>query len=361
MLQPALPHYRIDFFQRLYNRYGNNFMVYYSPTKMGALTDENDNFSWAKPIGTIAHPIKGVEWQRRAIRVPIKRGDVVIVCGAPRTLSTLVVLLLARAKGAKTVWWGQYWGANSTELKKTIRMFLSKMSDCLLFYTDQEALQYAEDNNDDRPTGALNNGISISKIKEYRLEYDPVKRANNILFIGRLTRKANLTLLLQALSDERLTSCTLHVVGDGDEEETLRQLAKDQGVEKRIVWYGGISDERKIADVANLCSVFVYPGQVGLSLIHAMAYGLPCIIHNTKKRHMPEIAAFEADVTGSAFCEGSSQSLATSLVEMMVNNVEMRQMSANCITSIDDDFNTESMARRFGTFIKSIQIGGGYD
>ena len=36
--------------------------------------------------------------------------------------------------------------------------------------------------------------------------------------------------------------------------------------------------------------IFVYPGEVGLSLIHAMAYGLPCLVHSDRLKHMPEIS-----------------------------------------------------------------------
>lgn len=361
VLQPALPNYRIDFFERLYSLYGNNFTVYYSPMEMGALTDEGAQFKWAEPIGPIVHPIKGVEWQCRAIRIPIRKGDVVVVCGAPRTLSTLAVLLIARAKGAKTIWWGQYWGANSTELKKKIRMLISRISDHILFYTDQEVIKYNGDNTNPKPAGALNNGISVSSIKKYRSAYDPVKRTKNILFIGRLTKKANLNLLIDSISDERLKDFALQVIGEGKEEEKLRQLAKSKGVEHKVFWHGGTSDERVIGSIANQCSVFAYPGQVGLSLIHAMAYGLPCIIHNNRKRHMPEIAAFEENVTGSTFCEGSSQSLATSLAELMLNDEKKLQFSINSTSIVDEDFNTESMAKRFQIFIDSILYGGARD
>ena len=37
-------------------------------------------------------------------------------------------------------------------------------------------------------------------------------------------------------------------------------------------------------------SYICLPGAVGLSLIHAMAYGLPCLVHSNRLQHMPEIA-----------------------------------------------------------------------
>ena len=72
-----------------------------------------------------------------------------------------------------------------------------------------------------------------------------------------------------------------------------------------------MAEEPDIAQIANRCRLFVYPGGVGLSLIHAMAYGLPSIIHDDRWRHMPEIAAFQDGRTGRTFEREDPGSLAS--------------------------------------------------
>ena len=66
-----------------------------------------------------------------------------------------------------------------------------------------------------------------------------------------------------------------------------------------------LSNEEEISKLYNFCRCFVYPGEVGLSIIHAMSYGLPAIIHNNINHHNPEHAAFTNEVNGLVFDENN--------------------------------------------------------
>ena len=102
-IQPAMPAYRLDFFRRLSIHYGDAMHVYYSLVDMEALTAPRQLEAWEHPIGPIRNPLRGVEWQVGALSVEIRRGDLLVVCGAPRNLSTLLVLLKARIWGARSI------------------------------------------------------------------------------------------------------------------------------------------------------------------------------------------------------------------------------------------------------------------
>jgi glycosyltransferase involved in cell wall biosynthesis len=360
IIQPALPAYRIDFFRRLAERYGDKFFVYYSPIDMGILTETSIRNGWEYPIGPMLNPVRGTEWQVKALSILFGRDDIVVVCGAPRNLSTLLVLIKARMKGARTVWWGHYWSATTSSRRHLIRMKLAKLADALLFYTDAEVTRFHEDGfSHAGPVGALNNGIDLSQISHLRRAYKSDERERNLLFIGRLTEKARLGLLITALAEPTLAGAHLHVIGAGSAETSLRVEATAQGVANRITWHGGIADETRIAEVANRCSVFVYPGQVGLSLIHAMGYGLPCIVHHQPLHHMPEIAAFKNGATGATFCEGNAASLAFE-TSRLLNDSPLREIySGNCIKVTQDRYNTSHMAERFIEFIEQLEAGTG--
>ena len=354
-IQPALPAYRLDFFGRLAEHYGPQMRVHYSPQQMGTLTAARPQAPWAVPIGPMRHPLRGVEWQSGTLSVPIRRGDTVVVCGAPRNLALFAVLARARLAGARTVWWGQYWSATSTAGRHRLRMRLSRMADALLFYTDAEVQKYRADGwTHAGPVGALNNGLDQTEIRRLRQPYDPAARGQELLFIGRLTDKANLGLLIGALALPGLGGVHLHVIGDGAAEGALRARADAAGLGGRITWHGGTTDEERIAAVANRCAAFVYPGQVGLSLIHGMAYGLPCVVHDQPLRHMPEIAAFADGQTGAAFAEGSAEALAQALAALLAAPERRRQMAEACLAVTASDYSTESMAARFIDFIDRL-------
>ena len=59
--------------------------------------------------------------------------------------------------------------------------------------------------------------------------------------------------------------------------------------------------------------LFIYPGSVGLSLIHAYNYGLPSIIFSDMRYHMPESAAFKEGFNGISYKKDSATSLARSI------------------------------------------------
>lgn len=354
-IQPALPAYRVDFFQRLAAHYGQDMRVYYSPVDMGAITAPRDLARWEHQIGAMRHPFPGVEWQVGALGVPVRRGDIVVVCGAPRNISTLLLLAKARMKGARTIWWGHYWSASSEAHRHRLRMKLSRLADALIFYTDAEVARFHADGwTHPGPVGALNNGIDLTEVSTLRRRYDPAERGKNLLFIGRLTPKAQIDLLIAAMAEPTSDDVSLHVIGDGPQEADLRAMAAARGVADRITWYGGTTDERRIAEVANRCAAFVYPGQVGLSLVHAMGYGLPCIVHNMPIRHMPEIAAFEDGVTGTSFCEGDAKSLSVKAADLLKNPAGRLAMSYRSIEVAQSQFNTTSMAERFITFVAQM-------
>jgi glycosyltransferase involved in cell wall biosynthesis len=204
----------------------------------------------------------------------------------------------------------------------------------------------------------LNNGINTATVQLYRKPYVAAERDRAILFVGRLTQKANLGLLLSAMTNPSLKSAVLHVVGTSEAESTLRAKADELGISGQVVWHGSTSDEAVIAAVANRCRLFVYPGEVGLSLIHGMAYGLPCVVHSDPLRHMPEIAAFRAGETGRTFTNNDVNTLARTIAEMMDATNDLERFSENCIKITDSDFNTTSMARRFINLVEHLDLRG---
>lgn len=356
IFQPALPSYRLDFFARVARNLGDSFHLYYSPEDMGALTGTGSTPEWAQTIGPIHRPLPGVEWQEGALSIPLRRTDIVVVSGAPRCLSNLVLILKARLRGAKTIWWGHYWSSSSRPYRFFIRMMLMKLAHAVLFYTDAEVEEYLRGlgASDRRQISALNNGINIDPILPLREPYDATSRERAGLFIGRITDKAELDVLLEGMSDPRLEGFRLHIVGDGPGRERLQGRASALGVEQNIVWHGAHVDEPSIATIANRCRIFIYPGSVGLSLIHAMAYGLPAVVHDDRRLHMPEIAAFSDGETGSTFQRGNAQSLSKAIMSLVNDDDMLYYQSTNSTKIVENHYNTENMNRIMLDFV--IQI-----
>ena len=268
VLQPVVPLYRDGLFARLAEYFGAGFSVYASQLNMGALTGERRTAYWEHQLGSFQSLGLGLEWQNQAISIAISRGDIVIVSGNPRNLSTLLFLVKAKFKGVKCLWWGHLWSSTSKPWRAKLRMLVMLLVDGLIFYTDNEILEYRSSilSRSKMPVFALNNGIETSDIIRFRLPYRSKDRANRILFIGRLTEKADLTTLLLAIGRPGCEFLELDVIGGGPAEAGAKRLATNIGLARRVRWHGEIVDEWQIAEIANLCKVFVYP-RFGRTLI----------------------------------------------------------------------------------------------
>ena len=235
-------------------------------------------------------------------------------------------------------------------------MLMLPFFDKILFYTDREVesflklriflpLKFR--------VRALNNGIDQSLININRIDYRPSLRGPSILFIGRLTAKADFQLLIKALSFfEDSEVITVHVVGSSSFPSNIKTTLQPNHV--NIRFHGEIYDEKLIADIANQCRLFVYPGMVGLSLIHAMSYGLPAVVHGDYNYHMPEIAAFKNGSTGISFLRNSPESLYRVLREFMYDLDSLNSMSSNSLSVVRQSYNSRDMAERLISAISEI-------
>jgi glycosyltransferase involved in cell wall biosynthesis len=332
------------------------FGVYASVESMGVLSKRASRPSWERPLGPMRRLLPGLFWQQGALSIPVARGDVVVIPGAPRCLSNLAVLVKARLRGARIIWWGHYWTSTSRAWRAGLRTLLMHLSDALLFYTDKEVEEYLGARRYNRkPVLALNNGIDTDEIVRLRAPYVPSSRPHDLLFIGRITPKAELGLLLEALSLPACAGVRLDVIGGGEGETLLRRRCVELGMADRVSWHGGTVDELRIAETANACKAFIYPGGVGLSLIHALAYGLPAVVHNNRWRHMPEFAALRAGENGVTFRQGDAASLACAIASLLADPERLRAMSAAAIATTSHSFNVADMADRFFSAINAVQ------
>ena len=122
-------------------------------------------------------------------------------------------------------------------------------------------------------------------IKRLRKKYISNSRRHEVLFLGRVTEKSSFKILLDAFQHPKIKNISLNVIGNNSFDSHLKLDKYNFSNGVKINYYGKLTDEKQIAKIANRCRVFVYPGSIGLSLIHAMAYGLPCLVHSDPLLH----------------------------------------------------------------------------
>jgi glycosyltransferase involved in cell wall biosynthesis len=95
---------------------------------------------------------------------------------------------------------------------------------------------------------------------------DGGRRKNCLLFVGRLTPQKGLDVLLRALATMRHRA-DLDVVGDGEQDGSLRALAGRLGVADRVHWHGA-QPQPRLADFYQAAAVLVVPStDEGLGMV----------------------------------------------------------------------------------------------
>ncbi len=102
-----------------------------------------------------------------------------------------------------------------------------------------------------------------------------------LLFVGRLGQEKNVTFLLKAFQavQEQFPETRLALVGKGPQEESLRKMSKQMGLEDKVI-FTGVLPRHVIVNCYASADLFVFPSVTetqGLVIGEAKATGLPVV------------------------------------------------------------------------------------
>jgi glycosyltransferase involved in cell wall biosynthesis len=127
--------------------------------------------------------------------------------------------------------------------------------------------------------------FKFPEIKQNKLLFEVRNIKNNfiqLIWMGQLIPRKGLELLINALSDVRLSNCFLDILGDGPEKKRYIRLARKFNVDNRIRFLGHIERSQALKKLAE-CDIFVFTSlqdMMGQALSEAMQIGLPCVVMN---------------------------------------------------------------------------------
>lgn len=365
ILQPTVGAYRVGFYRHLQSLSSNLLDI----TVLCSSTDTNNvktvaclgdgiqffnNIPCYSMLGNRAfwQPVLRWSWQ-------LNKGDIFLINGNPRYLSNIVASLIAKVKGAKIVWWGHGWTAGGGHLNAKIRFWLMHFFDHVFLYTDEEVNRFRTSIGYNVSLSGLNNGIDVDEIRQNIGDFSPHSESYRIGFIGRLENKSHIEVLITALA--RLKSkpdfydkIDVDVIGSGSCMYRYIELAKSLGVSDKFHWHGAIWDPSSSNSILTKCACFVYPGQVGLSVVHAFALGLPAIVHNSLDQQMPEINAVVDGTNGLFFNFNEADDLADKIYQLLSNRTLLNKMRAAAFDTVSKTFNARDMAERFFSSISKL-------
>ena len=112
-------------------------------------------------------------------------------------------------------------------------------------------------------------------------------------------------------------------------------------IENLCVWFYGPSyDEKELSQLLYDADLCVSPGNIGLTAMHALSFGCPCISHTNFKMQKPEFEAINEGVTGAFFEYNNVEDLANVITHWLETHKNDREkVRKACFREIDENWN----------------------
>ncbi len=291
-------------------------------------------------------------WQKGWWRTLFRHYDAYILTGNPGIRSNWLIVLYARITGKKVYLWTHGLYGNETRRQQRINYFYMRLAGNLFLYGNRAKYLLHKKGYPFRRMHVLYNSLDYNRQYALRDKYRNAGYMRNyfgndypvIAFVGRLTAAKSLDLLIKAVALLKVQSIDVNIVllGTGPLKKELEKLAEEVKIDDRIWFYGACYDEEMIASVLQNSTLCVSPGNVGLTAVHALSYGIPVITHNRYSMQMPEYEAIKSGQSGDFFKYSDVFSLSETIekwLNLLKDGKQAEKIKKNCYKIIDELYN----------------------
>jgi glycosyltransferase involved in cell wall biosynthesis len=361
--QPLIPAYRLPLFERL-GALPDIELTVFAGGNEGSLKAFHSGTTFrvvSAPVHHWAFGLRGQFAQITALRR--RRFDLLITPWDIHFLTLAPAVALARSVGIPIVLWGHGYSLRPHPLTDAARNVCGKLADAVLVYSRSIAVQLIDEYRfvSDRVFIAAN-ALDQSPIQAARQRWlnrprdladfqrtHGLDAAQTIIFISRLEPANRIDLLLEAtaaLSKQQHGLKTV-IIGDGSHRQQLERQARSLGIEDRVIFAGAIYDEPSLAPWMLSGTLFCYPTNVGLSLLHAYGYGLPAVTSGNIRAQNPEIEAMVPNGNGLQYRDGDLDDMVRQCGRILSDAVLRERLSASALQTALERYSMPRMVDGF--------------
>ena len=346
IFQRVLPHYRVPLFRRLQKELG--YLLCYSREKTGASLSSVPPDALDFPVKRLPrfYFLSGETFVAQNPWVVLRRErPSLVVCECAIGYVTLWLLLLLRPFFTfSLVLWGH--GVRNEHVLRpfpgwrgAVLRWLYRRADGVLVYSKERLTLLRPYLPPDLPAWVAPNSIDLEPFHRLRRSLEKIGKTKvreelgfqpgatfHLIWIGRLLPSKRPDLLLEAWEKVRIRfPAELHIVGDGPALEGLK-ARRPEGVK----FYGAVYDEDLTGRLLYASDLFVMPGYIGLSILHAFSMGVPLLSCRTRDGvgpyHSPEISYLQ-DGTNGLLVDDNADAIADAIVALLANPERLSGMS----------------------------------
>jgi len=294
----------------------------------------------------------GWYWQPQVVSQLFKPYSHYILLGETRALSTWFFCALARLlfPYKKVYFWSHGWYGKESKLETVIKKMLFHLPNGGIFLYGNYARELMIKNGfSPNKLFTIHNSLAYDQqlqlrktLKTLPIYKDHFQNENkNLLFVGRLTGIKKLDQILMAMNICRRSGhmYNLTLIGGGEKEKELKMQARELGLSDNVWFYGPCYNEAVLGNMIYNADLCVAPGNIGLTAMHAMVFGTPCLTHNSFQWQMPEFEAIKDGETGCFYKMDDVTSLAGSIDDWFLKNSTRRdEIRQACMKEIDNEW-----------------------
>ena len=325
------PHYRFAIWKKLIG--SNKFVldIYFSPTNPLNIPAPDLKNLFDDQEKAKLHFLKNywlnkkiLIWQSEVLRLTaFSKFDYIMLLGEMYIISSWIACLIAKIRGKKIYMWSHGLYGNENFIKKHIRLIFLKLADVIFLYENRAKKLLVKNGFDEGTLDVVYNSLDFDSHQKH---YHNLKKEDStkvkklfkdeslpiILFIGRVTKKKKIDLLIKAIKklNQINISYNLLIVGDGDNLEFYKASNHKYIDRGWLNFYGESYDTKETGQLIFNSDLCVSPGNIGLTAIHCLSYGTPVASHNNYKNQMPEVEAIIDGENGFLFEENDHFDLA---------------------------------------------------
>ena len=293
--------------------------------------------------------------------------DVVIYVWNAQYLWLWPSLLAAKWKGVPTILWGHGYSKRESFSRRWARELLTRLATSVLVYDRDTAAKlrqrfkylhervfYASNAIDQEAIASARVDRSDAKLKDFCRTHslDP---SATILFVSRYDPANRLDLLLESASQlvKRHPTLKVVIIGKGNTNNAeLQTMVQRLNLTTHVLIQPAVYNEQQLALWFGAATMFCYPANIGLSVLHAFGYGVPVITHNDRSSQNPEFINLQHDRNGLLYESGSSESLQQA-IDILIDDPRKRNRLSQGALQTAAEVNISAMVEGFSRSIRA--------
>ena len=140
------------------------------------------------------------------------------------------------------------------------------------------------------------------------------------------------------------------IIGDGPHKTYLKDLCSELKISSQIEWAGSIYDDGEKSKLIKKCKICVSPGNVGLTAIEVLGFGVPVITHNNENHQMPEFESILYNKTGWLYEFNNNKSLTNTIIKGL-DYQNLSKMHKKCINEVVENWSVDSQLSKINKII----------